>query len=93
MKIDRQTKYRMERLRATNPRYSDWPELRSFILRALPRAPNAPTPDQGALVHHAYDMMGHRPNIEWLSLLTEVSREMNDRAMIYQGRVSPWDKV
>lgn len=93
MKTDQRIQNRVERLRATNPRYSDWPELRTFIWRALPEVPKAPTPDHGPLVHRAYAMMANRPNTEWFSLLIGVERELIDRAMIYEGSASPWDEA
>ncbi len=90
MKRNPLAEWRMEQLRAANPRYNDWPLLYLYILRALPYAPKAPTSDQGALLHRAYLMMGGRPGMEWMSLLSEVSRELDDRSMKFQGDVSPW---
>jgi DNA-binding transcriptional MerR regulator len=81
----------MDELRVTEPRYNDWPELRIFILRSLPRTPKAPTTDQGPLIHTAYALMANRSALDWDSLLLEVERELKDRAMLHEGK-TPWDE-
>ena len=78
-------------LKATRPRYNEWPDLHRVLIRA-----ELPTSERGPLVHYALHLMATMStgsSAEWDLLLTEVERELNDRAMTYQGRMSPWDEA